>query len=57
MTQMQTAIRDSRASSLKAAQALAESYTALVSGVLIGMSDAIRSGAAAAPAKATKSKK
>jgi len=50
--QMTTAIRDSRAASLRAAQALAESYTAMVSGVLIGMSDALRQGAmpAAKPA-------
>lgn len=50
--QMQTAMRDSRAAGLRAAQALAESYTAMVSGVLIGMSDAMRSPAAAK--KATK---
>lgn len=50
-TQMQTAIRDTRAASLKAAQALADSYTALVSGVLIGMSDALRQGGSAPPAK------
>jgi hypothetical protein len=40
--QMQTAMRDSRAASLRTAQALAESYTAMVSGVLIGMADAMR---------------
>jgi hypothetical protein len=45
--QMQTAMRDSRAAGLRAAQALAESYTAMVSGVLIGMSDAMRSPPAA----------
>ena len=39
--QMQTAMRDSRAAGLKATQTLAESYAALVSGVLIGMSDAL----------------
>ena len=49
MEQMQTAMRATRAASLKAAQTLAESYTALVSGVLIGMSDALRQ--AAVPAK------
>ncbi len=38
--QMQTAMKTSRAAGLRAAQALAESYTAMVSGVLIGMSDA-----------------
>jgi N-acetyl-beta-hexosaminidase len=40
--QMQEAMRSSRAAGLKAVQALAESYSALVSGVLIGMSDALR---------------
>ena len=48
MAQMQGAIRETRAASLRAAQTLAESYTALVSGVLIGMSDALRQGSAAA---------
>jgi hypothetical protein len=53
--QMQTALRDSRAAGLKAAQTLAESYTALVSGVLIGMSDALQGGGAAAkPARGKK---
>ena len=52
MAQMQTALRDSRAAGLRAAQTLAESYTALVSGVLLGLSDAMRQGMAAkAPAK------
>lgn len=49
VNQMQTAMRDSRAASLKAAQTLAESYAALVSGVLIGMSDALTQGGAAKP--------
>ena len=44
--QMQTAVRSSRAASMKAAQALTESYTAMVSGVLIGMSEALQSGGA-----------
>jgi hypothetical protein len=52
--QMQSALRDSRAASLKAAQVLAQSYTALVSGVLMGMSDALRQGAPAAEAVAPK---
>jgi hypothetical protein len=53
MAQMQTAMRETRAASLRAAQTLAESYTALVSGVLIGMSDALRQAVPAAkkPAK------
>jgi len=56
--QMQTAMRDTRAAGLKAAQALADSYTALVSGVLIGMSDALQQGgtASGAPAKKAKAK-
>lgn len=44
--QMHSAMRDSRNAGLRAAQALAESYTAMVSGVLIGMSDAMRAPAA-----------
>lgn len=44
IAQMHTAVRDSRAAGLRAAQALAESYAALVSGVLIGMSDALDQG-------------
>jgi len=50
--QVTTAMRDSRAAGLRAAQVLAESYAAMVSGVLIGMSDALRQGAtpAAKPA-------
>ena len=51
--QMKTAMRDSRAAGLKAAQALAQSYTALVSGVLIGMSDALQQGGARSAAKKT----
>jgi hypothetical protein len=42
--QMQTAVRQTRAAGLKAAQTLAQSYAALVSGVLMGMSDALRQG-------------
>jgi hypothetical protein len=49
--QMQTAMRDSRAAGMRAAQTLAESYTALVSGVLIGMSDAFKQGASGASPK------
>ena len=50
--QMQTALRGTRAAGMRAAQAMAESYTAMVSGVLIGMSDALQS----AGAKKTKAK-
>lgn len=54
--QMRSAVRDSRSAGLRAAQTLAESYATLVSGVLIGMSDALQQGRApkAAPAKSTK---
>ncbi len=52
--QMHTAMRDSRAAGLKAAQTLAESYAALVSGVLIGMSDALTQGGSAKPKAAKK---
>jgi hypothetical protein len=52
--QMHSAMRDTRAASMRAAQALAESYTAMVSGVLMGMSDALESGRAA---KATPKRK
>lgn len=46
MDQMQQAMRASRASGLKAVQAMAEGYTAMVSGVLIGMSEALTGSAA-----------
>ena len=36
----------SRAAAMRAVQAMAESYTAMVSGVLLGMSDALQAGAA-----------
>ena len=52
--QMQGAMRSTRNASLKAAQALAESYTAMVSGVLIGMSEAMQGGAPAPAKKATR---
>ena len=51
MDDMQAAMRNSRAASLKAAQAMAESYTAMVSGVLLGMSEAMKSPAAKASRK------
>lgn len=41
--QMRDAVRESRAMGLKAANALAESYAAIVGGVLLGMSEAMRS--------------
>lgn len=54
--QMQGAMKSTRAASMRAAQALAESYTAMVSGVLLGMSEALQSGSGAA-APAAKSRK
>ncbi|MBL8330577.1 MAG: hypothetical protein JNJ71_17195 [Rubrivivax sp.] len=54
LTQMQSGMRESRAASIRAAQALAEGYSAMVSGVLLGMSEALKQGAASAPAAATK---
>lgn len=46
MNDMQAAVRSSRAAGLRAAQAMAESYSAMVSGVLIGMSEALQQGTA-----------
>jgi hypothetical protein len=57
MADTQSAVRASRASGLKAAQALADSYTALVSGVLIGMSQGLQGQATAAPAPAAATKR
>jgi benzoyl-CoA reductase/2-hydroxyglutaryl-CoA dehydratase subunit BcrC/BadD/HgdB len=50
MAQAQNALRQGRATSLRATQALMDSYSAMVSGVLIGMSDAL--GGTPAPVKA-----
>lgn len=47
--QSRARLREGRATGMKAAQALLDSYSALVSGVLIGMSDALQSQAGAAP--------
>jgi hypothetical protein len=47
LAQMQVGMRESRAASLKAAEALAQGYSAMVSGVLLGMSEALKGGAAA----------
>ena len=49
--QMHSAMRSTRAASMRAVQAMAESYTAMVSGVLIGMSDALQ-GKTPAPVSA-----
>ncbi|MEO6363891.1 MAG: DUF6781 family protein, partial [Caldimonas sp.] len=52
--QAQTMLRDSRASSMRAAQAMLDSYAAMVSGVLIGMSQGMQS-AGAKPSQAAAS--
>jgi len=49
MAQAQTALRSGRATGVRAAQAMLDSYAALASGVLIGMSDGLQPGAAATP--------
>lgn len=54
--QVQGAMKSTRAASMRAAQALAESYAAMASGVLLGMSEALQSGSGAA-APAAKSRK
>jgi hypothetical protein len=54
MSQTQQAVRAGRASGLKAAQAMLDSYSALVSGVLIGMSEGLQSGSPTAAKTARK---
>ena len=49
--QFQSAVRNTRAASLRAAQAMAENYAAMASGVLIGMQEALQSVAAKKPTK------
>ncbi|MEP7099244.1 MAG: DUF6781 family protein [Burkholderiales bacterium] len=56
MTQAQTALRDGRAATAKTAQAMLDGYAALVSGVLIGMSEGLQSGGAETPAAKAKKK-
>lgn len=54
MAQAQTALREGRATGMRAAQAMLDSYSALVSGVLIGMSEGLQqrpAPAAEAPPK------
>ena len=53
MAQAQSTLRESRATGLRAAQAMLDSYTAMVSGVLLGMSEGLR-GAGSASGHATK---
>ena len=57
--QMQTAMRGARSASVRAASVLAESYAAMASGVLVGLSEALATGGAegAAPAKKAPAKK
>ena len=57
MAQAQVALRDSRAAGTKAVQAMLGGYAAMVSGVLIGMSDGLRGGEAPAPAAKSAKKK
>jgi hypothetical protein len=52
--QMQAAVRSSRSASVRAATVLAESYAAMASGVLVGLSEAL-AGREAAPAPVKKS--
>ena len=55
MSQAQAALRGGRATGMRAAQAMLDSYTALVSGVLIGMSEGLQQHPQAAePAAKTK---
>jgi hypothetical protein len=50
-------LREGRATGMKAAQALLDSYGALVSGVLIGMSEGLQGQAAAAPSAKPRAKR
>jgi hypothetical protein len=52
IAQARTTLRDSRAGGVRAAQAMLDSYNALVSGVLIGMSEGLKAGSAAGHATA-----
>ena len=56
MAQTQTALREGRAATAKTAQAMLDGYAALVSGVLIGMSEGLQGGAAPAKPAAAKKK-
>jgi len=56
-SQVQEGLRGSRAAGMKAAQALAESYAAMASGVLVGMMSALEQAAASAPAAKSAAKK
>ena len=47
LSQAQTMLRDGRSTGLRAAQAMLDGYAAMVSGVLIGMSEGLKAGGAA----------
>jgi ABC-type transporter Mla subunit MlaD len=57
MDSAQQNLRDGRSLGLRASQAMFDSYSTLVSGVLIGMSDALQQGGAAPPAAKSSRKK
>ena len=54
MTQAQTAVREGQALGGRAAQTLIDGYAALVSGVLIGMSEGLQQGGSATGAQSAK---
>ena len=55
--QMQDTLRGSRAAGMRAAQALAEGYAAMASGVLVGMMSALEQSGSPAPAAKAAAKK
>jgi hypothetical protein len=59
LEQAQTTLRDGRAAGMRTAQAMLDGYAALVSGVLIGMSEGLKSGSAAdaSPSPASKGRR
>jgi hypothetical protein len=57
MSQAQTSLRQGRASGMRAAQAMLDSYAALVSGVLIGMSEGLTQKPQPATEPASKAKR
>ena len=56
LVQVQAGMRETRAASLRAVQAMAEGYTTLVSGVLIGLSEALKQGTTAAGTRGSRRK-
>ena len=57
LAQTQIALREGRATGATAAQAMLDGYAALVSGVLIGMSEGLQAGAEGTASAEAKSKK